>query len=57
MCVPLSSLGVSYEVEKITDMNEIISAGVMRTPALAVDGKIIVEGKVLAKDDIQKLLA
>jgi small redox-active disulfide protein 2 len=50
-------LGVSYEVEKITDMNEIISAGVMRTPALAVDGKIIVEGKVLAKDDIQKLLA
>lgn len=51
------ALGVSYEVEKITDMNEIISAGVMRTPALAVDGKIIVEGKVLAADDIQKLLA
>jgi small redox-active disulfide protein 2 len=51
------ALGVSYEVEKITDMNEIISAGVMRTPALAVDGEIIVEGKVLATDDIQKLLA
>jgi small redox-active disulfide protein 2 len=51
------ALGVTYEVEKITDMNAIIDAGVMRTPALAVDGKFIVEGKVAAADEIQKLLA
>jgi small redox-active disulfide protein 2 len=51
------ALGVTYEVEKITDMNAIIDAGVMRTPALAVDGKLIVEGKVAAADEIQKLLA
>jgi small redox-active disulfide protein 2 len=51
------ALGITYEVEKITDMNAIIDAGVMRTPALAVDGKFIVEGKVAAADEIQKLLA
>jgi hypothetical protein len=38
-------------------MNAIIDAGVMRTPALAVDGKVIVEGKVVGADEIQKLLA
>jgi small redox-active disulfide protein 2 len=51
------ALGITYEVEKITAMNAIIDAGVMRTPALAVDGKFIVEGKVAAADEIQKLLA
>ncbi len=50
------ALGISYEVEKVTDMNDIIDAGVLRTPALAVDGRIIVEGKVPGADDIRKLL-
>lgn len=50
------ALGISYEVVKVTDMNDIIDAGVMRTPALAVDGRIIVEGKVPGAEDIQKLL-
>ena len=51
------ALGITYEVEKVTDINAIIDAGVMRTPALAVDGKVIVEGKVVGEDEIQKLLA
>ena len=50
------ALGITYEVEKVTDINAIIDAGVMRTPALAVDGKVIVEGKVVGADKIQKLL-
>lgn len=50
-------LGISYEVEKVTDMNAIIDAGVMRTPALAVDGKTVSEGKVLSVDEIKPLLA
>jgi small redox-active disulfide protein 2 len=50
------ALGITYEIEKIADMNDIIDAGVMRTPALSVDGKIIVEGTVPSADDIQKLL-
>ncbi len=51
------ALGLAYEVDKITDMNAIIDAGVMRTPALAVDGRIVVEGKVAGADEIRKLLA
>jgi small redox-active disulfide protein 2 len=51
------ALGITYDIEKVTDMNAIIDAGVMRTPALAVDGKVIVEGKVIGADKIQELLA
>ncbi|MFV8817700.1 thioredoxin family protein [Haliea sp. E17] len=50
------ALGKTYEVEKVTDTNAIIDAGIMRTPALAVDGDIIIEGKVLNPDTIRELL-
>jgi len=50
------SLGIAYELEKVTDMNAIIDAGVMRTPALGVDGEIVIEGKVLSADEIKQLL-
>ena len=51
------ALSISYEVEKVTDMNAIIDAGVMRTPALAVDGRTVSEGKVLSVEEIKPLLA
>ena len=50
-------LGISYELEKVTDMNGIIDAGVMRTPALAVDGKLVVVGQVPSAEKIKKYLA
>ncbi len=49
-------LGLEFEVEKVTDVNAIIDAGVMRTPALAVDEEIVVEGKVPGSDEIEQLL-
>lgn len=49
-------LGLSYEVEKVTDVNDIIDAGIMRTPALALNGDIVVEGKVASAGDIKKHL-
>lgn len=49
--------GLEYEVEKVTDTNAIIDAGIMRTPALAIDGEIVIEGKVAAPDEIGQLLA
>jgi small redox-active disulfide protein 2 len=51
-----TSLGLAYEVEKITDTNAIIDAGVMRTPALAIDGDIVIEGKVSSADELKSLL-
>ena len=50
-------LGASYELEKITDMNQVIDAGIMRTPALAVDDRIVVEGKVPSAKELKQYLA
>ena len=50
------ALGLGYELEKVTDVNGIVDAGVMRTPALAVDDKIVIEGKVASMDEIKGLL-
>jgi len=49
-------LGLEYEMEKVTDMNAIIEAGVMTTPALAVDGVVKSAGRVLSVEAIRKLL-
>jgi len=50
-------LGIEYEIEKVTDINEIMNFGVMMTPALAVDGQVKVVGRVLPPDEIKKMLA
>lgn len=50
-------LGAAYELQKVTDMNEIINAGIMRTPALAVDDRIVVEGKVPSAIELKQYLA
>lgn len=45
------------EVEKITDVREIMEFGVMMTPALAVEGVVKAAGKVLSPDEIEALLS
>ncbi len=50
-------LGIEYEVEKVTNINEIMGFGVMVTPALVVDGDVKVVGKVPSPDEIKKMLA
>ena len=50
------ALGIEYTLEKVTDINEIMKFGVMRTPALAVDGQVKVVGKVPEPDAIKDLL-
>jgi len=50
-------LGIEYELEKVTQINDIMKMGVMVTPALAIDGKVKVAGKVASPDDIKAMLA
>ena len=50
-------LGVEYELEKVTQINDIMKMGVMVTPALAIDGDVKVAGKVSSPDDIKAMLA
>ncbi|MHC4658779.1 MAG: thioredoxin family protein [Planctomycetota bacterium] len=49
-------LGIEYEIEKVTDINEIMKFGVMMTPALAVEGEVKVVGKVASVEDIKALI-
>ena len=49
-------LNLEFELEKITQINEIMKFGVMMTPALAVDGEVKAVGKVLTPEQIQALL-
>jgi small redox-active disulfide protein 2 len=49
-------VGLDYTVDKITDRNQIVDAGVMMTPALMVDGKVRSSGKVLTPEQIKALL-
>jgi small redox-active disulfide protein 2 len=51
------ALGISYEIDKVTDMNAIIDAGVVRTPALAVNGELVIEGTVPSADKLKTYLA
>jgi small redox-active disulfide protein 2 len=48
--------GVECEIEKVTDIKEIMSYGIMQTPALAIDGKVKSVGKMLSVEEIKKLL-
>lgn len=52
----LTELGISEEVELITDYSVIASYGVMSTPALVIDGKVVAYGRVLKKEDVITLL-
>ena len=47
---------MDIEVEYVTDMQKIASYGVMSTPALVINEKVVSMGKVLKKEDIIKLL-
>ena len=50
-------LGIDYELEKVTDINQIVSFGVAVTPALVVDGDVKIVGKVPDVEEIKTLLA
>jgi small redox-active disulfide protein 2 len=54
--VAIKGLESDFIVEKVTDLNDIMSMGVMVTPALVVDGVVKVCGKVPDPDEIKKLI-
>jgi small redox-active disulfide protein 2 len=49
-------LDIEHEIEKVTDINEMMKFGVMMTPALVVDGEVKVVGKVPSPDEIKQIL-
>jgi len=54
--IAAKALGIEYEIEKVTDINEIMKFGVIMTPALVVDDEVKLVGKMLSPDEIKGLL-
>ena len=53
----VKELGITAEINKVTDLKQIMAFGVMMTPALAVNGTVKLAGRVPSLDEIKKLLA
>lgn len=51
----VAKLGVDVEVEYITDMEKVMSYGVMSMPALVVNEKVVSVGRVLKASEIEKM--
>ena len=52
----LEQLGMDPTIEHVTDFSKIASYGVMTTPALVVDGKVVSYGKVLKTEEVVAIL-
>ena len=52
----LAELEVQAEVVKVTEIDDILARGVMFTPALVIDGKVVLQGKIPTVDQIKQLV-
>lgn len=52
----LEELCMNETIDHVSDYSEIASYGVMSTPALVIEGKVVSYGKVLKKEEVIKLL-
>jgi small redox-active disulfide protein 2 len=57
MEMAVQELGIDAVIEKVQDINEIISRGVVATPAVAIDGKVVLSGKIPTLDEAKALLS
>lgn len=52
----VAELGLNAAIEKVTDIKDIMKYGVMKTPALVVDEKVKIMGRVPTAEEIKKYL-
>lgn len=52
----LKEMGLEVLVEKVEDMQQIMSYGVMRTPAIVVNDKVKASGRIPGKEEIKKYI-
>ncbi|MDX9688775.1 thioredoxin family protein [Halopseudomonas formosensis] len=52
----LANLGREAQIIKVSDFPEIAAHGVMSTPALVIDNKVVSVGKVLSTEEVEKQL-
>ncbi|OEH85125.1 redox-active disulfide protein 2 [Desulfuribacillus stibiiarsenatis] len=54
--IALKEIGMEAEITKVTDFKDIMAYGVMSTPALVIDEKVVSYGKVLKPKEIANIL-
>ncbi len=52
----ISELGIEASIEKVEDVYKIMQYGVMRTPGLVVDGKVVLTGRLPKSNELKELL-
>jgi len=52
----LTDLNIKAEVEKVEDLDSIVGYGIMRTPGLAIDEKVVWQGGVPTREKIKELI-
>ena len=52
----VARLGIDCTVEKVSELDRIVSLGVLLTPGLVIDGKVVSSGRVLPVKEIVSLL-
>lgn len=52
----VAALGIAATVEEVTDYAAIASYGVMRTPALVIDGTVFSSGRVPSRDEVHRII-
>ena len=56
VAIAVKDAGIDCEIEKVTDINEMVKAGIVTTPAVSVDGRLIIVGRVPSPDEIKDML-
>jgi len=52
----VEDLNLDVEITKVSDINKIVEYGVMLTPALVIDGKVRVTGRLPSRDEVEGML-
>ena len=51
----VTEMNLDVQITKIEDITEILNYGIMTTPALVVDGKVVLKGRVASVEEIKKI--
>ena len=49
-------MGIEAEIEKVTDFQQIASYGILRTPGIVIDEKVVIQGRVPTVEQIQEII-
>lgn len=52
----VAEMNVDAQITKIEDITEILNYGIMTTPALVIDGRIVLKGRVATVEEIKKII-